>query len=77
MRSRCSRPYRRHRVAFKVIHAPRVHTRRLGGHSLPTHLLVENLARGTQTEVWIEQISVDPGPPDPGSRALIAAEGFA
>jgi len=47
--------------AFKVIHAPRADTRQLGGHSLPTHLLVENLARGTQTEVWIEQLSIDPG----------------
>ncbi len=48
-------------VAFKVIHTPRADTRRLGGHSLPTHILVENHARGTQTEAWIEQLSIDPG----------------
>jgi len=47
--------------AFKVIHASRADTRRLGGHSLPTHILVENHARGTQTEVWIEQLTIDPG----------------
>jgi hypothetical protein len=46
---------------FKVIHAPRAHTREIGGHALPTRVLVENHARGTQTEVWLEQIAVDPG----------------
>ena len=46
---------------YKVIHAPRADTRQLGGHALPTRILVENLARGTQTEVWIEQLSIDSG----------------
>ncbi|HEY8152551.1 MAG TPA: outer membrane lipoprotein-sorting protein [Myxococcota bacterium] len=46
---------------YKVIHAPRADTRQIGGHALPTRILVENLARGTQTEVRIEQLSVDPG----------------
>ena len=46
---------------YKVIHAPRADTKQLGGHALPTRILVENLARGTQTEVWIQQRSVDPG----------------
>ncbi len=46
---------------YKVIHAPRADTVKLGGHALPTRLLVENHARGTQTEVWIEQLSIDAG----------------
>ena len=45
---------------FKLLHAPRAETRRLAGHSLPTHLLVENLVRRTVTEVWIEQLAVNP-----------------
>ena len=46
---------------YKVIHAPRADTKQLGGHALPTRILVENHARGTQTEVWIEQLSIDAG----------------
>ena len=46
---------------YKRIHAPRADTKQLGGHALPTRILVENLARGTQTEVWIQQLSIDPG----------------
>jgi len=46
---------------FKRLRAPRAGTRNFGGHALPTHLLVENLARGTVTEVWIEQLAVNPG----------------
>jgi len=47
--------------AFKVIHTRRADTRRIGEHSLPTRILVENHARGTQTEAWIEQLAIDPG----------------
>jgi len=46
---------------YKVIRAPRADTLQLGGHALPTRILVENHARGTQTEVWIEQLSIDSG----------------
>jgi hypothetical protein len=45
---------------YKRIHAPRADTIRIGGHALPTRILVENLARGTQTEVWIQQLSIAP-----------------
>ena len=47
--------------AYKVIHTPRADTKRIGEHSLPTRIRVENFARGTQTEAWIEQLAVDPG----------------
>jgi hypothetical protein len=46
--------------AFKVIRAPRAHTALLNGHTLPTLITVENRTRGTQTEVRIENISVNP-----------------
>jgi hypothetical protein len=45
---------------FKILHAPRETTRAFAGHLLPTYLRVENLARRTETEVWIEQLSVNP-----------------
>jgi hypothetical protein len=45
---------------FKILHAPREATRTIAAHSLPTHLLVEDLARRTETEVWIEQLAVNP-----------------
>jgi hypothetical protein len=44
---------------YKVIHAPREDTLQLGGHALPTRILVENHARGTQTEVQVDQLSID------------------
>jgi hypothetical protein len=45
---------------FKLLHAPRAGTRLFAGHPLPTHLLVENFDRRTVTEVWIEQLTVNP-----------------
>ena len=45
---------------FKIIRAPRANTRRFGEHVLPTYLVVENLARGTWTEVWIHELVVNP-----------------
>ena len=45
---------------FKVLRAPRANTRRFGAHVLPTYLVVENLARGTWTEVWIHELDVNP-----------------
>ena len=45
---------------FKILHAPREETRTFAGRPLPTHLRVEDLARRTETEVWIEQLAVNP-----------------
>ena len=45
---------------FKILHAPRETTRTFAGHPLPTYLRVEDLARRTETEVWIEQLTVNP-----------------
>lgn len=45
---------------FKIIRAPRAETRRFGDHVLPTFLVVENLARGTRTEVRIRELEIDP-----------------
>ncbi len=45
---------------FKVIRAPRAQMRRFGEHVLPTFIEVENLFRGTRTEVRIHELTVDP-----------------
>jgi len=45
---------------FKLLRAPRAGTRTFAGHALPTHLVVENFVRRTVTEVWIEQLAVNP-----------------
>lgn len=45
---------------FKILRAPRARIRRFGDHALPTFLEVENLARGTRTEVRIRNLTVNP-----------------
>lgn len=45
---------------FKILRAPRARIRRFGDHLLPTFLEVENLSRGTRTEVRIHDLSVNP-----------------
>jgi len=56
-----TRYYKRGAVRpFKIIRAPRASIRRFGDHVLPTFLEVENLSRGTRTEVRIHDLSVDP-----------------
>lgn len=44
----------------KIIRVPRAGIRRFDGRALPTHMVVENFARGTVTEVWIHDLAVDP-----------------
>ncbi len=56
-----TRYYKRDAEApFKIIRAPRSHTRPFGAHVLPTYLVVENLPRGTRTQVWIRNLTVNP-----------------
>lgn len=45
----------------RSVRMPRPSMVRIGGHSLPTRMTVENRARGTRTEVRIEDLVVDPG----------------
>ncbi len=45
---------------FKVTRTPRAQMRRFGERVLPTFLEVENLSRGTRTEVRIRELTVDP-----------------
>jgi len=44
----------------KILRVPRAGIRDFDGRALPTHLLVENLARGTVTEVWVHDLAVNP-----------------
>ncbi len=48
------------RSPFKTIFAPRDGMVASDGHSLPTRIFVRNLARGTETEVRIERLRVNP-----------------
>ena len=45
---------------FKELSAPRARMVRRGGHVLPTRIHVRNLARGTETDVEIKHLSVNP-----------------
>ena len=45
---------------IRVVRTPRAGIVRLGGHDLPTRMHVENPARGTRTDVRIEDLVVDP-----------------
>jgi hypothetical protein len=45
---------------FKVIRFPREHLHEEGGYSVPRRISVENLRRGTQTEVSVEMLELDP-----------------
>jgi hypothetical protein len=45
---------------FRTISAPRSAMTTLNGHTLPTRLVVENLSRGTTTEVTYGQLMVNP-----------------
>lgn len=45
---------------YRVIRARRDSMRSQDGHTLPTHLLVESLDRGTSTEVVLENLRINP-----------------
>jgi hypothetical protein len=67
---------------FRVIRAPRTGMRNFAGHVVATRILVQTLDTGTETEVRLEQLAVNPplddrlftakslqyGPPIPGLR---------
>jgi hypothetical protein len=44
---------------YRTIAAPRASMQASGGHTLPTRLIVENLARGTTTEVMYHDLAVN------------------
>ena len=46
-------------VPYRTIEAPRASMQASGGHTLPTRLVVENVARGTITEVMYHDLAVD------------------
>jgi len=45
---------------YRTIVAPRASMQETGEHTLPTRLVVENLARGTVTEVTYRKLAIDP-----------------
>ncbi len=45
---------------YRTISAPRASMREMDGHTIPTRLVVENLARGTTTEVSYHDLAVNP-----------------
>ncbi len=49
---------------WRIIHQPREHMVVLSGHLLPTRLAVDNLDRGTRTEVWLRDLRVGVALPD-------------
>jgi hypothetical protein len=48
------------REPYRTISAPRASMQETGGHTLPTRLVVENLARGTTTEVSYHGLVINP-----------------
>jgi len=44
---------------FRTVSAPRASMKESGGHVLPTRLVVENLARGTTTEVVYNDLAIN------------------
>ena len=51
---------RRAAEPFKVVLTPRRHTHSADGYALPKLLLVRNLARGTETEMRVTELTVNP-----------------
>ena len=45
---------------YRTIEAPRSSMQKTNDHTLPTRLIVENLARGTTTEVTYRQLAINP-----------------
>ena len=45
---------------FKVIRFPREHLHEQGGYSVPRRISVSNLRKGTETEVTVEMLEIDP-----------------
>jgi len=45
---------------YRMISAPRASMQESGGHTLPTRLIVENVARGTTTEVNFHDLAINP-----------------
>ena len=45
---------------YRTVVAPRASMQKTGDHTLPTRLVVENLARGTTTEVTYRKLAIDP-----------------
>ncbi len=45
---------------YKVLHAPRKGMQRFGTHMIPTHLIVENRSRRTETTVRIHDLTINP-----------------
>lgn len=49
-----------HEAPFKVIRFPREHLHEEGGYSVPRRISVSNLRKGTETEVTVEMLRLDP-----------------